>query len=113
MLDTFCVISPFVAPIGATVGILLGILTTLKGFMVMLVGGVSELLNLFPEFLRGVQKQTVFCPKALPMEAYTRVADLDKQVRILMLMKLDFPHVFSEFHLWKSPGETLLQCLPK
>ena len=83
---------------GAALGILLGILTTPKALMVILVRGVSEPLNHFPEFLRGVQKHPVSCPKALSMEAYSPVDDLDKQVPFLMFMKLDIPHVFSEFH---------------
>ena len=65
--------------------------------MVILVGGVSEPLEplLFPEFLRGVRKHQVSCPKALPMEAYSPVEDLDKQVPILMFVKLVFPRVLS------------------
>ena len=80
--------------------------------MVILVGGISEPLNLFPEFLRGVRRHPVSCPKVLPMEAYSPVEDLDKQVPILMVMKLDFPHVFGEFHLRKLRAGTLSKCFP-
>ena len=112
MLDTFCVIHLFVAPFCAALGVLPGTLTTPKALMVILVGGVSEPLNLFPDFLRGVQKHPVSCPKALPMEAYSPVEDLDKQVPILMFMNLDFPRVFSEFRLRKRLGGKRLKCLP-
>ena len=75
MPDTFCVIHVFVAPIGATLGILLRILTTPKALLVILVGGVSESLNLFPEFCRGIREHPNSCFKALPMEAYSPVED--------------------------------------
>ena len=112
MLDTLCVIHLFVAPIGATLGILLGIFTTPKALMATLASGVREPLNLFPGFLWGVQKHPVSCPKVLPMEPYSPVQDLDKQVWILMFMKRDFSRVFSEFHLRKRRGGTPLKCLP-
>ena len=44
------------------------------------------------------------------MEAHFPVEDLDKQVPILIFMKLDFPRVFSEFPLGKRRWGTLLKC---
>ena len=112
MLGNLCVIDLFVTAIGDALGVLLGILTTPKALMVILVGGVSEPLNPFPQFFRGVRKDPVSCPKALPMEAYSPVEDLDKQVLTLMFMKLAFSRVFGEFHLQKQRGGRLLKCVP-
>ena len=44
------------------------------------------------------------------MEAYSPVEDVDKHVPILIFMKLVFPRIFSEFHLGKRRGGTLLKC---
>ena len=106
------VIHLFVALLGPILGVLLGILVSPKTLMEILVGGVGEPLNLLPEFLRGVQKHPVFGPQAMAMEADSPVEDLDKQVPILVLMKLYFPRLFGEFHLRKGRGGALLKCLP-
>ena len=97
---------------GATLGILLGILTTSKALRVILLGGFSKPLNLFPELLQVVSKHPASCPSALPMAAYFPVEDLDKYTWIPMFMKLDSPRVFGERHLRKQRGGTLLKCLP-
>ena len=99
LLDTFCVIHFIVAPIGATLGVLLGFLSTPKALMVYFVGGVSESLHLFPEILRGVRKHSVSCPNAPPMKAHSPIEDLENQVPILMFMKFNFGRFLSEFHL--------------
>ena len=106
------VIHLFVALLGPILGVLLGILVSPKTLMEILIGGVSEPLNLFPEFLRGERKHPVLGLQAMAMEAYSLVEDLDKQVPILVFIKLDFPRDFSEFHLGKRRGGALLKCLP-
>ena len=106
------VIHLFVALLGPILGVLLGILVSPKTLMEILIGGVSEPLNLFPQFLRGERKHPVLGPQAMAMVAYSPVEDLDKQVPILVLIKFDFPRVFSEFHLGKRRGGALLKCLP-
>ena len=106
------VIHPFVALLGPIWGVLLGILVSPKTLMEILIGGVSEPLNLFPEFLWGERKHPVLGPQAMTMEPYSSVEDLDKQVPILVFIQLDFPCVFSEFHLGKRRGGALLKCLP-
>ena len=106
------VIHLFVASFSAHLGVLLGILVTPKALMVILVGGVGEPLNLFPEFLPGVRKHPVSGPQAMPMKASSPIDDLDKQVPILVFMKLDFPRLLSEFHLGEGRWGALLKCLP-
>ena len=112
ILNITGVIHLFVALLGPILGVLLGILVSPKTLMEILVGGVGEPLNLLPQFLRGERKHQVFGLQAMAMEAYSPVEDLDKQVRILVFIKLDFPRVFSEFHLGKRRGGALLKCLP-
>ena len=112
LLNILGVIHLFVALLGPILGVLLGILVSPKTLMEILIGGVGEPLNLLPEFLRGVRKHPVFGLQAMAMEADSPVEDLDKQVPILVFMKLDFPRVFSEFHLGKRRGGTLLKCFP-
>ena len=106
------VIHLFVALLGPILGVLLGIRVSPKTLMEILIGGVGEPLNLLPEFLRGVRKHPVFGLQAMAMEADSPVEDLDKQVPILVFMKLDFPRLFGEFHLRKRRGGALLKCLP-
>ena len=102
----------FVALLGPILGVLLGILVSPKTLMEILVGVVGEPLNLLPEFLRGVRKHPVFASQAMAMEADSPVEDLDKQVPILVFMKLDFSRLLSEFHLGEGRGGALLKCLP-
>ena len=106
------VIHLFVALLGPILGVLLGILVSPKTLMEILIGGVSEPLNLFPQFLRGERKHPVPGLQAMAVETYSPIEDLDKQVPILVFIKLDFPRVFSEFHLGKRRGGALLKCLP-
>ena len=106
------VIHLFVALLGPILGVLLGILVSPQTLMEILIGGVGEPLNLFPEFFRVVRKHPVFGLQAMAMETDCPVEDLDKQVPILVFIKLDFPRVFSEFHLGKRRGGTLLKCFP-
>ena len=106
------VIHLFVALLGPILGVLLGILVSPKTLMEILIGGVGEPLNLLPEFPRGERKHPVLGLQAMAMEADSPVEDLDKQVPILMFIKLDFPRVFSEFHFGKRRGGTLLKCSP-
>ena len=72
------VIHLFVALLGPILGVLLGILVSPKTLMEILIGGVSEPLNLFPEFFRGERKHPVFGLQAMAMEAYSLVEDLDR-----------------------------------
>ena len=106
------VIHLFVALLGPILGVLLGILVSPKTLMEILIGGVGEPLNLFPEFLRGERKHPVLGLQAMAMETYSPVEDLDKQVPILVFIKLDFPRLLSEFHLGEGRGGALLKCLP-
>ena len=106
------VIHLFVGLLGPILGVLLGILVSPKTLMEILIGGVGEPLNLFPQFLRGERKHPVLGLQAMAMETYSPVEDLDKQVPILVFIQLDFPRVFSEFHLGKRRGGTLLKCFP-
>ena len=76
------------------------------------IGGVSEPFNLFPQFLRSERKHPVPGLQAMAVETYSPIEDLDKQVPILVFIKLDFPRVFSEFHLGKRREGALLKCLP-
>ena len=99
------VIHLFVALLGPILGVLLGILVSPKTLMEILIGGVGEPLNLLPEFLRGVRKHPVFGLQAMAMEADSPVEDLDKQVPILVFMKLDFPRVSVNFTLENDVGE--------
>ena len=99
------VIHLFAALLGPILGVLLGVLVSPKTLMEILIGGVGEPLNLLPEFLRGVRKHPVFGLQAMAMEADSPVEDLDKQVPILLFMKLDF-HVSSvNFTSEKDVGE--------
>ena len=82
------VIHLFVALLGPIWGVLLGILVSPKTLMEILIGGVSESLNLFPEFFWVVRKHPVLGLQAMAMEAYSPVEDLDKQVPILVFIKL-------------------------
>ena len=102
------VIHLFVALLGPILGVLLGIPVSPKTLMEILIGGVSEPLNLFPQFLRGERKHPVPGLQAMAVETYSPVEDLDKQVPILVFIKLDFPRVFSEFHLGKRRGFEVL-----
>ena len=106
------VIHLFVAFLGPILGVLLGIPVSPKTLMEILIGGVSEPLNLFPQFLRSKREHPVPGLQTIAMEAYSPVEDLDKQVPILVFIELDFPRVFSEFHLGKRRGGALLRCLP-
>ena len=104
ILNTPGVIHLFVALLGPILGVLLGILVSPKTLMEILIGGVSEPLNLFPQILRGERKHPVFDLQAMAMVAYSPVEDLDKQVPILVL-NLIF-HVFSvNFTLENDVGE--------
>ena len=99
------VIHLFVALLGPILGVLLGILVSPKTLMEILIGGVGEPLNLFPEFLRGERKHPVLGLQAMAMEAYSPVEDLDKQVRSSCSLNLIF-HVSSvNFTLEKDVGE--------
>ena len=82
------VIHLFVALLGPILGVLLGILVSPKTLMEILIGGVSEPLNLFPQFLRGERKHPVLGLQAMAMVAYSPVEDLDKQVPILVFIKI-------------------------
>ena len=84
----------FVAPLGPILGVLLGILVSPKTLMEMFIGGVSEPLNLFPEFLRGERKHPVLGLQAMAVETYSPVEDLDKQVPILVFIKFRFSTCF-------------------
>ena len=106
------VIHLFVALLGPILGVLLGILVSPKTLMEILIGGVGEPLNLFPEFLWGERKHPVFGLQAMAMETYSLVEDLDKQVPILVFIKFDFPRVFSEFHLWKTTWGSTFEVPP-
>ena len=112
ILNITGVIHLFVALLGPILGVLLGILVSPKTLMESLIGGVSEPLNLFPEFLSGERKHPVLGLQAMAMEAYSPVEDLEKQVPILVFINFDFPRVFSEFHLGEGRGGALLKCLP-
>ena len=99
------VIHLFVALLGPILGVLLGILVFPKTLMEILIGGVSEPLNLFPQFLRGERKHPVSGLQAMAMEAYSPIEDLDKQVPIPCSLNLIF-HVFSvNFTLVNDVGE--------
>ena len=106
------VIHLFVALLGPHFGCFAGYSYFPKTLMEILIGGVCEPLNLFPQFLRSKRKHPVPGLQAIAMETYSSVEDLDKQVPILVFIKLDFPRVFSEFHLGKRRGGALLKCLP-
>ena len=112
ILNIAGVIHLFVALLGPILGVLLGILVSPKTLMEILIRGVSEPLNLFPQFLRGKRKHPFPGLQAMAMETYSLVEDLDKQVPILVFIKFDFPRVFNEFHLGKRRGGTLLKCFP-
>ena len=97
------VIHLFVALLGPILGVLLGIPVSPKTLMEILIGGVSEPLNLFPQFLRGKRKHPVPGLQAMAVETYSPIEDLDKQVPILVFIKLDFPRV--NFTLVNDVGE--------
>ena len=97
------VIHLFVALLGPILGVLLGILVSPKTLMKILIGGVSEPLNLFPQFLRGERKHPVPGLQAMAMETYSPIEDLDKQSSCSL--NLIF-HVFSvNFTLVNDVGE--------
>ena len=74
--------------------------------MEILIGGVSEPLNLFPQFLRSKRKHPVPGLQTIAVETYSPIEDLDKQVPILVFIELDFFHVFSvNFTLVNDVGE--------
>ena len=106
------VIHLFVALLGPILGVLLGILVSPKTLMEILIGGVSEPLNLFPQFLRGERKHPVLGLQAMAVETYSPVEDLDKQVPILVFIKLDFPRVFSLISLWKTTWGNTFEVIP-
>ena len=67
------VIHLFVALLGPILGVLLGIPVSPKTLMEILIGGVSEPLNLFPQFLRSKRKHPVPGLQAIAMETYSPI----------------------------------------
>ena len=99
------VIHLFVALLGPILGVLLRILVSPKTLMEILIGGVGEPLNLFPQFVRGERKHPVFGLQTMAMETYSPVETWTNKSRSSCSLNLIF-HVLSvNFTLENDVGE--------
>ena len=99
------VIHLFVALLGPILGVLLGILVSPKTLMKILIGGVSEPLNLFPQFLRVNENTQFLAFRRWPWKLTPLLRTWTNKSRSSCSLNLIF-HVFSvNFTLVNNVGE--------